>query len=207
MTNKYSLDVPGAIIGQEGFATAAGWITTYNCDTLTREYTGARQDYIQVGVGLAAGAYTDAPTLPKGDNKAIRRLVDGSAWEIVPDYRGQTVYSTETGETQPVTDIGELPATQTFLAPATPYDKWNGSEWVTDKDAQHAAQVRQAANKKAQLISEATAVITPLQDAIDTEIATDEEKRLITLWKTYRALLSRINPEDAPDIDWPEVPA
>ncbi|MFK3840904.1 tail fiber assembly protein [Serratia sp. NPDC087055] len=29
----------------------------------------------------------------------------------------------------------------------------------------------------------------------------------LDVWKTYRALLSRINLEDAPDIGWPDVPA
>lgn len=204
--SKYSLAAPVAIIGPNGFATTAGWLTTYNSDTITREYTGARQDYIQVGVGLAAGAYTDTPALPKEDDKAIRRTADGSAWEIVPDYRGHTAYSTESGESQPVTDIGELPATLTFLAPATPYDKWDGSKWVTDKAAQHVAEVAAAEAKKSQLLSESATVISPLQDAVDTDMATDKEKERLTAWKSYRVLLSRVDTDKAPDIVWPDKP-
>lgn len=206
-TAKYSLDAPVAIIGTKGFATTAGWLTTYNCDTRTQEYTGARQDYVQIGVGLAAGAYIDAPTLPTEPGKAVRRTANGKTWEIVADYRGQTAYSTENRQPQPITDMGELPTTLTLLAPQTPYDKWDGKAWVTDKEALHAAMVQEATTKKAQLMSDATAAIAPLQDAVDTDIATEEETRLLTTWKTYRALLSRINPEDAPAITWPDVPA
>lgn len=65
----------------------------------------------------------------------------------------------------------------------------------------------QAAQKKMKLMSDATAAIAPLQDAVDTGIATADETRQLTAWKTYRALLSRINPDDAPDIHWPDVPA
>lgn len=64
----------------------------------------------------------------------------------------------------------------------------------------------QAAYRKQSSMTEATAVITPLQDAFDTGIATDEETRQLTAWKTYRALLGRINPDNAPDIDWPSPP-
>lgn len=205
--SKYSLDVPVATLGSNGFATTTGWLTTYNSDTITREYTSARQDYIQVGVGLASGAYTDVPTLPTGANKAVRRTADGKAWEIVADYRGQTAYSTKTGQPQPVDDMGDLSATLTLLAPQTPYDNWDGTRWVTDKEAQHAALVQEAILQKVQLMSEATIAIAPLQDAVDTGIATDEETRQLTAWKTYRALMSRINPEDASDIKWPDVPA
>lgn len=206
-TAKYSLDTPVATIGANGFAVTEGWITTYNSDLTTREYAGAREDYIQVGVGLAAGAYADAPILPTDQDKAVRRTKEGNAWEIVPDYRGQTAYSTANRQPQPITDMGELPATLTLLAPQTPYDKWDGKKWVTDKEAQHAAMVQEAITQKAQLMSDATAAIAPLQDAVDTDIATEEEIRLLTAWKTYRALLSRINPEDAPAITWPDVPA
>lgn len=52
----------------------------------------------------------------------------------------------------------------------------------------------------------ATDAIAPLQDAVDLGIATEAEAALLLAWKKYRVLLNRINPEDAPDINWPEVP-
>lgn len=201
--SKYSLAAPVAIIGPSGFATTAGWLTTYNSDTITREYTGARQDYIQVGVGLAAGAYADAPTLPTDQNKAVRRTEEGSAWEIVADYRGQTAYSTETGQPHPVTDMGDMPATLTLLAPQTPYDKWDGTKWVTDKEAQHAAEVAAAEAKLKQLQDEANELIEQLGRAVKYDMATTEEKAKLEAWERYSVLLSRV---DAGKPEWPDRP-
>lgn len=206
-TAKYSLDTPVATLGATGFATTEGWITTYNSDLITREYAGAREDYLQVGVGLAAGAYADAPTLPTDQNKAVRRTEEGGAWEIVPDYRGQTAYSTDTGQPQPVIEMGDLPPTLTLLAPQTPYDKWDGTQWVTDKAAQHAAEVAAAEAKLTQLLSEADNIIMRQERAVRRDMATDEEKAQLESWERYSVLLQRINTGDAPNIDWPDIPA
>lgn len=206
-TAKYSLDTPVATLGATGFATTEGWITTYNIDLITREYAGAREDYLQVGVGLAAGAYADAPTLPTDQSQAVRRTAEGSAWEIVPDYRGQTAYSTDTGQPQPVIVMGDLPPTLTLLAPQTPYDKWDGTQWVTDKEAQHAADVAAAEEKLSQLLSEADDVIMRLTRAVKYDMAIDEEKAQLESWERYSVLLQRINAGDAPNIDWPDIPA
>ncbi|HDL7928415.1 TPA: tail fiber assembly protein, partial [Yersinia enterocolitica] len=102
--------------------------------------------------------------------------------------------------------IGELPDILTLLAPQTYYDKWNGSKWVTDKALQQAAAIQEAEEKKTRLLNAATAKIAPLQDAVDTNMATDDEKAQITAWKTYRVLLSRIDTSKAPDIEWPVAP-
>ena len=44
--------------------------------------------------------------------------------------------------------------------------------------------------------------IAPLQDAVDLEIAT-EENSLLEARKKYRVLLNRVNTTTAPDIEWP----
>jgi predicted DNA-binding protein (UPF0278 family) len=77
---------------------------------------------------------------------------------------------------------------------------------VLDENKQHQHYIAVATAQKKQLLSEATMQIDYLQDAIDTEIATDEEKALYSLWKKYRALLNRIDIDTAPDIEWPEKP-
>lgn len=206
-TPKYNLDFEHAVLGPDGWASTAGWILTYQCAySTTREYLSCFWQYCQLGVGIAAGSYTDSPTQPTEDNKAIRRTEDGTAWEIVDDYRGQTAYSTETGEPQTIDYLGPVRDGWTLLAPQTPYDKWDGTQWVTDEAAQHAAQVQAATEEKARLMADATAAIVPLQDAVDTGIATDEETQQLTAWKTYRALLSRITTDDAPKIKWPKKP-
>lgn len=66
--------------------------------------------------------------------------------------------------------------------------------------------ITMADNEKTRLLDVATAAIAPLQDAVDLDMATDEERALLTGWKKYRVELSRIDTNAAPDIDWPEVP-
>ena len=102
--------------------------------------------------------------------------------------------------------IGEIKDGFTTDAPVTPYDKWDGTQWVTDTDAQHAADVAVAVQKKNSLRSAADVEISWLQDAVDAGIATDEETALLAAWKTYRVQLMRIKTDTAPDIEWPTPP-
>lgn len=60
--------------------------------------------------------------------------------------------------------------------------------------------------QKTALMAQATGAITPLQDAADLGLDTDEEKQLLLAWKKYRVLLNRVDTETAPDIEWPELP-
>lgn len=46
----------------------------------------------------------------------------------------------------------------------------------------------------------------PLQDAVDLEIATEEERSLLEAWNKYRVLLNRVDTSTAPDIEWPANP-
>jgi hypothetical protein len=57
------------------------------------------------------------------------------------------------------------------------------------------------------LMSDAGEKMQLLRDAVDTDMATDEEKLLLNDWKKYRVLLSRIDAASAPDIDWPVQPS
>lgn len=67
--------------------------------------------------------------------------------------------------------------------------------------------VLQAENEKAKRVAEAAEIITPLQDAVDLDIATDAELTQLLAWKRYRVMLNRINTSVAPDIEWPARPA
>ncbi|MEG0056785.1 tail fiber assembly protein [Hafnia sp.] len=66
--------------------------------------------------------------------------------------------------------------------------------------------IDQAEEKRAELMGIANQKIAPLQDAVDLDMATNEERALLTGWKKYRVELNRIDINAAPDIDWPEVP-
>ncbi|HFD2062236.1 TPA: tail fiber assembly protein [Serratia marcescens] len=76
------------------------------------------------------------------------------------------------------------------IPPPTPEETRQG--WVTNKT---------------RLLEEAEAVIRMLERAVKYDMATAEEKAKLEAWERYSVLLSRINPSDAPGIDWPEVPA
>ena len=49
-------------------------------------------------------------------------------------------------------------------------------------------------------IQEFSEYIAPLQDAVDLEIATAEERSLLEAWNKYRVLLNRVDTSTAPDI-------
>ncbi|HFV9159039.1 TPA: tail fiber assembly protein [Escherichia coli] len=58
---------------------------------------------------------------------------------------------------------------------------------------------------KQRLIDEATLNISILQDAIDMEMATDDEKASLSSWKKYRVLLNRVD-ASGKNISWPSMP-
>ncbi|HEM7577635.1 TPA: tail fiber assembly protein [Serratia marcescens] len=63
-----------------------------------------------------------------------------------------------------------------------------------------------AAAEKEQYRIEAEDIISPLARAEKYGIATSEELSSLESWEKYSVLLNRINPNDAPDITWPEKP-
>ena len=68
-------------------------------------------------------------------------------------------------------------------------------------------QVSAAVQKKNTLRTAADSEIAWLQDAVDAEIATDEEVALLAEWKKYRIILMRIDALKSPDTDWPTLPS
>ncbi|MDW5501376.1 tail fiber assembly protein [Pseudomonas lundensis] len=65
---------------------------------------------------------------------------------------------------------------------------------------------QQATNKKQDLSKQASLQIATLNDAVELGMASEEEQQRLITWKTYRVLLSRVDPGTAPDIDWPQPP-
>ncbi len=203
---KYSLEHETAVLGKDGLATQAGWIKVYHSNQITREFTNSDIEYVMLGVSLSAGAYPDAPELPQSDDEAVCRSMDGKCWEILPDYRGKIAYDTLTREPIEITEIGELPETLTFKKPPTDFDKWDGKEWVVDKDLLKAHQINEAKQQQATLLQHANESIELLQDSVDLEIATDAEKAALLEWRKYRVLITHVDVNQAPDVEWPEVP-
>lgn len=188
-----------------GFATTAGNVVVFNYDSETREILSSTTEYIPVGVGLPANACTDDP--PEGKNGfVVFRTITDDSWEYLADHRGETVWNTEAGEPVEITLPGGYPAGTTTVAPATPYDAWDGEQWVTEEAAKIAADVKNAELKKAELLIMAGAIISPLQDAVELGIADNEESNLYDAWRKYRVLLNRVDPLLVPNLDWPEQP-
>lgn len=203
---NYKLEIEQAEIGENGLATKAGWIKTYIADQTTREYLNANMEFVYFDVSVSAGAYIDAPELPTKAGFAVVRSKDGSKWEIVTDNRGKTAYYTETRQSIEIDFIGELPSDLTLLEPQTEFDKWNGKKWVTDTETQKASFVVQAEQEKALRLNEAEQKIAMLERKVRLEMATDEEKKLLTQWEIYSIKVSDIDTSLAPDIDWPQKP-
>ncbi|WP_155026614.1 tail fiber assembly protein [Enterobacter bugandensis] len=194
-----------AKLNSELIATVAGDITVFNYDGETREYLSSSVEYLAVGVGLPANSCTDAPGESKEDF-AICRAADFTAWEYVADHRGEVVYSTENGEAVAITAPGDYPDGTTTLAPATPYDTWNGSKWVTDTEAQHTADVEAAEQQKAALLVEAQATISLWQTELQLGIISDDDKASLIAWMNYIKAVQAVDTSAAPDINWPEKP-
>jgi len=203
--SKYNTELPAADLNKSGIAIAEGWLTVYSVEPEQREYHSASMEYLPVGVGLPALSYADKPELP-GDGLALVRSADGTQWENLPDFRGTEVYHTATGEPQTVTTIGELPQNVTLLAPRTPYDKWDGSKWVTDASEQARVAVDAARLEMAHRQQIVQRTIEPLERAIKLGMATEEEQAALTAWETYSVLLNRVDITKAPDIEWPQQP-
>lgn len=194
-----------ATLNKSGIATKAGEVTVYNYDGETREYIAPSVEFLPVGVGIPANASTDAPGNSKA-GYALCRSADLRGWEFVADHRGETVYNTETGEAVQVTVLGDYPAGTTTKAPATPYDSWNGSQWVTDTDAQRDAALKTAEQQRALLLATAQATISLWQTELQLGIISDQDKARLIAWLNYIKALQAVD-LSAPEPDWPTVPA
>lgn len=199
---KYQLQPPLAVLDDNGLTISAGWAVVYNVDD-NGEFLHATYQYLPVGVGVPANSYLDAPH-DVNENRAI--IHNGQLWTYPADFRGQLIYSTETGEKTTVTFVGEIPPDYTLLEPTSEFDSWDGEKWVLDAGKQQQHYINVATAQKKQLLGDANEQIEYLQDAIDADIATDNEKILFAEWKKFRVLLNRIDVNQAPNIDWPNKP-
>lgn len=95
-------------------------------------------------------------------------------------------------------ESNSIPDIETLTSGSWMYS--NGIKPVTLTDAEI---ILRAENKKAALMLDANKLITPLQDAVELNIASDKEKSLLLELKKYRVLLNRV---DTSKPVWPEIP-
>ena len=95
---------------------------------------------------IPAGCVETAP--PQTDkNQTAQWQYDSQTWRIIPDYRGQTAYRTDTWQhdgiaADTVTEPGALPEGLTIEPPPSSLHTWDGKAWVLD--AETAAALKQA---------------------------------------------------------------
>lgn len=178
---------------------------------VTREFVEmghADPSPLEPGVWLfPAGAYEgNAPVVLPGCVAILNEF--GTGWTQVADNRGKTVYSTETRESVIWSAVGDLPDDWTLEAPATEFDTWVDKKWQVDKAAQGAALMQRASQKKGLLLQYAASQIGILQDAVEQEMATDDETKALAAWKSYRVLVNRVEVDtSAPAASsWPDAP-
>ena len=95
---------------------------------------------------IPAGCVETAPP-QTGKNQVAQWQQESQTWRIIPDYRGQTAYRTDTWQhdgiaADTVTEPGELPAGLTIEPPPSSLHTWDGKAWVLD--AETAAALKQA---------------------------------------------------------------
>ncbi|HFJ9052127.1 TPA: tail fiber assembly protein [Salmonella enterica] len=180
-------------------------IKIFNLRSDTNEFIGAGDAYIPPHTGLPANCTDVSPPEIPASHIAVFDA-EAETWSLKEDHRGETVYDIATGNQVYISDPGPLPENVTSVSPDGKYQKWDGKAkvWVKDEAAEKAAQLRQAEETKNRLLQIASEKIAPLQDAVDLDIATDDEKAQLDEWKKYRILVNRV---DTSNPDWPEKPA
>ncbi|ELM5574534.1 tail fiber assembly protein [Salmonella enterica] len=185
-------------------SSKAQTIKIFNLRSDTNEFIGAGDAYIPPHTGLPANCTDIAPPDIPASHIAVFDA-ETETWSLKEDHRGETVYDTITGNQVYISTPGPLPENVTSVSPGGEYQKWDSKArvWVNDEAAEAAARLREAEGTKSRLLQMAAEKIAPLQDAVDLEIATDDEKVQLDEWKKYRVLVNRV---DTTNPDWPQKP-
>lgn len=86
----------------------------------------------------------------------------------------------------------------------------NGQPILTDPPPLTGEQIKQQTlTQRDSLLAMASEKIAPLQDAVDLDMATDEEVASLKEWKKYRVQLNRVEQQSGfpNQIEWPEMPS
>ncbi|HHH2130813.1 TPA: tail fiber assembly protein [Yersinia enterocolitica] len=202
---KYDFAVTAAVLDKHQLASQAGWITLYHYDADSMEYTSADMEYLPLGVGLPAHSVADAPIIQPKTGMALVRDLTANQWVTVADHRHQTVYDIETRYESIIFALGPIPKNKTLIQPMHEFDIWTGTAWEIDQQALKASHIATASQQKTALIKQVSEHINILLDAIAMDNQQTDIQQLAAL-KHYRVALMRIDPNTAPEIDWPELP-
>ncbi|MDB2183063.1 tail fiber assembly protein [Citrobacter farmeri] len=192
------------VFDENGLAVEPGDIRCFYYDPETGEYTGWSDEYIHPGVSMPG----DSTDIDPGEAEAGKvSLFTGSGWRLEEDHRGETVYSVEDKQESVVDYIGSVRDGFVTVAPTSLFDEWNGKKWVTDKEAQHAADVETAELQRQALIDAAMASVSLIQLKLQAgrKLTTAETTKLNTVLD-YIEEVEATASSTAPDINWPVPP-
>ena len=191
------------LFDKNGNATETHVVTVSGFSPATGEFESTYDVRILAGTGIPRySTLTLAPAPDEGSTACW----DGSAWVQVEDLRGKTAYKKSDRSSETVRSLGPLDDAYTLLAPETPFDKWNGSDWVTDTDAQHAADVAAAELTKQNLLAYARETISIWQTELQLGSISEEDKNQLIAWLAYIKEVQAVDTSNAPTINWPEQP-
>lgn len=193
-----------SLFDKNGNAKETHVATVSSYDAMTGEFIDTYDVRIIDGTGIPAfSTLTIAPEPEKG----FAYIWNGQSWDVVPDYRGMTAYIKESGAGVTVRDIGELAETLTLIKPLTPFDKWDGMQWVTDTEAQYAVAITQAENERQRLLKHADAVMLDWRTELMLGEISDANKAKLSAWLAYKNEVKSINVTTSFDhVSWPAVP-
>lgn len=151
--------------------------------------------------------HTEKKPLDKRQGFAVVFNEQNQEWEYQEDHRGLVLFDTKNRQSVTLEKLGKVPEYLTSSTPKSEFDVWDGEKWVKDVEAENLAKRHKLEGIKQQKLYDATIEIAPLQDAIDLDMATEEEKKRLIAWKKYRVLVNRTDTSTADNIVWPEKPA
>lgn len=130
-----------------------------------------------------------------GERNEQNRFTVTKNVQVIADYRGDTVYSTSTGEQSSIKALGDLPSDVTIAPRPDKYHVWLQDAWQTTPATLAQKAADETAEKQAQisgLLAEATQRVAAYQDLIDfaetpEELAAGEAG--YNAWRQYRAAL------------------
>lgn len=195
--------ISDVIFDDAGHAVNAGYVKVYHFKN-GGEYCGWSDEYISVGLGLPGNSTLIAAGEPVNGQVWV---FDGNQWFASEDHRGETVYSTTDGCAVVIDYIGPVAEGYVTKPPASEFDKWNGSEWVIDTDAQHAADVAAAEQTKQNLLAAARSTISIWQTELQLGSISEQDKSQLIAWLAYIKEVQAVDTSGAPDINWPAPPA
>ncbi|CNE08387.1 tail assembly chaperone [Yersinia kristensenii] len=181
-------------------------VTVFNYHYETKEFVGESDYYIAPYTGLPASCTEIKPLLAR-KGYAVIFNEETQRWEYVEDHRETNVYNTQTGEPQTINQLGSLPENTTLLAPTSPFDRWNGTKWVKDSEAEKQYYLAEARQRKSILLDDANTQIEILKDSIEFDMSTPTAETELVAWRKYRVQLNQLDISAAPGIDWPKKPA